>query len=782
MHNKISQLLLTPGAKANTTCEIFVAQPDSNKENLVGKLFALIEIESKRVTDLKIINFLIENLNNNYYQNEKMILRERVKTVKVEHIFESALAKTNKNFSELIRSEKIKFNPKFMNATIGVIYENNLHFANIGKNKAYLIYKAPSPDATKIRKIRDEGDKNKKGYSIVNVIKHSESEEEKKKPLNPAKLFSSVISGFIPRDGYFVFTNEALPEYLSTKQLVEIVTTLPPASSAEQIKNSLSKINYYVSFLGLIIKNTQGYEKEEVIKEKIPASAAESVSNLNTIENETEKLLTPGGLISMKKWPGAIGSLISGGNAGKKAGSNKIKKESGAGSLKDKIFFRKQASPLIISKIFNAIKYFFIYIFKAIIHVFKVFTDRKKLGEMIGKIKTLPSFCKIKILELITWIKNLSRKNQILIAVSLILLIVFFQSVFMQNKKNNDVKKEEQFVNLIKPIEQKQNQVEASLLYGNEDSAKELLKEIEKLISELPKDTDEQIDIYKKFEAKLNDQLGKIRHVIKIDNPKLLADFNKLNSQADPINIAFSQNFGKIYAGDSSQKTIYSLDLSGNLATAISGADKDIKSLKYPTAGSSDNLYYFNDDGVVEINTKTDEIKLYNIDLPVGPPDIAAGGEFNNRLYLLDRKSNQIYRFNKRPSGFTDTAKWLEKDGDFSTAASIAIDGHIYVLKADGSIVKYLKGKEQEFKMDSAEPAIEQATKVAVSSEAKFIYILEPSKQRLAIFDDAGNFLSQYRSDQFTELKDFLVDEKKKVIYFLNGASLYEVPATHFKK
>lgn len=779
MYNKISQLLITPGAKSSTTSDIFVAQPDSNKETLVGKVFALIEIESKKVSDLKIINFLTENLNNNYYQNEKMILRERVKSVKIEHIFESALAKTNKNFTELLRSEKIKFDPKSINATIGVIYENNLHFANIGKNKAYLIYKKPLSVIRKINKTQNENNDNG-GYSITNIIKHSESTEEKKKPLIPAKLFSSVVSGSIPVDGYFVFTNEALPEYLSAKQLTEIVTTLPPASAAELIKNSLSKINYYVSFLSIIIKNTQGHEKEDVAKEKMPDTAAESVSNLNTMEDETEKLLSPGGLISIKKWSGMIGSLFFKEKIKKESSAKKIKKESGAGLLKDKIFFRKQASPLFLTKIFNTIKYFFIYIFKAVFYAFKIITSREKLEEILAKIKFLPSLIKIKIQKSINWTKGLSRKNQILMAVSLVLLIVFFQNVFMQNKKNQKVKEEELYVNLVKPIEQKQNQVEASLLYGNEGGAKELLREIEILITELPKDTDEQIEIYKKFDTKHNEQLVKIRHVTKIENSKLLADLSKLNSQANPINIAFSSDGGKIFAGDSGQKTIYSLELFGNLATAITSTDNKIKDLKYPTADKGDSLYYFNNNSIVELNTKTGEIKILDIDLPIGPPEIVAAGEFNKRLYLLNKKDNQIYRFNKRPSGFTDTAKWLTDEADFSNASSIAIDGHIYVLKEDGAITKYLKGEEQEFKMDSAEPIIEKATKLFISPEAKYIYIFEPANQRLVVFDGTGNFLMQYRGDQFTKLKDFLVDEKNKLIYFLNDASIYEVPATHF--
>ena len=139
MNYKIAQFILTPPQRNQSTLEIFVAQPDANKEALAGKLFALIEIESTKAENLKIINFLINTLNHNYYQSEKMILRERVSTVKIEHIFESALAKTNKKLAEFLQTENIKLNPNILNITIGVVYNDSLHFANLGKNKALFL-------------------------------------------------------------------------------------------------------------------------------------------------------------------------------------------------------------------------------------------------------------------------------------------------------------------------------------------------------------------------------------------------------------------------------------------------------------------------------------------------------------------------------------------------------------------------------------------------------------------------------------------------------------------
>jgi hypothetical protein len=76
MNYKIAQLILTPGKKANSISDIFIAQPDTAKEAMFGKIFILAEIEDNSSDSIKIINFVFEEINRNYYQNEKILLAE----------------------------------------------------------------------------------------------------------------------------------------------------------------------------------------------------------------------------------------------------------------------------------------------------------------------------------------------------------------------------------------------------------------------------------------------------------------------------------------------------------------------------------------------------------------------------------------------------------------------------------------------------------------------------------------------------------------------------------
>ncbi|MFA5359682.1 MAG: hypothetical protein WC349_01860 [Patescibacteria group bacterium] len=762
MNYKIAQFILTPRQRNELVHEIYVAQPDANKEALAGKLFALIEIESKKSDSLKIINFLINTLSHSYYQNEKMILRERVSSIKIEHIFESALAKTNKKLAEFLQSEKIKLNPDSANITIGVIYNDSLHFSSLGKNKALLIYKNKVEENAK--------------YKLADIIEQTEKDEAKK-PLSLAKLFSNVVSGALPRGGYFIFTNETFSEYLSAKQIINIITTLPPASAAEQIKNTLSKINAYVPFLGIIIKNTAGLKIKEIKIKQPVASTKASIENLIATEEQTEKLLTPSGLVNAKKWSSVFSGLT---GRFSQTQTNKISEKTFL--LKDKIFSGRKSSIFSLKKIFYSLKNYLAWFIGLLIHIFKILSDREKLAEFLKQSasNTKNLYLKIKsdLLRFFLWYKNLNKINKILLSAFLLCLIIFSSNLIWQNIKNNEVKNQTAINELMAAIDQKQNQIDASLLYSNEEGAKKLLEEVKALITQLPQKTQSQKDQYNVIMAKHQVQIEKISRVVRVDGVEI-ANLVNLNANAKPTNIIMAQE--KIYAADATQKTIYSVDLKSKLATAITLADQNISKLDFPNIDKNNNISYFNSSNIIVFDAKTEKSSVLEINYSVKPQKIIDSKQYNNRYYLTDSLNGQIYRFEKSGAKLTNATAWLNAQEDLTNATSMAIDGSIYLLKNNGEVSKYTKGKKEEFSISAVEPSLSQASKITVSEAQDYLYVFEPTGKRLVVFNKAGDFINQYTSDKFNDLKDFQVDETNKKIYFLNGASIYSIDMVNVK-
>jgi len=762
MNYKIAQFILTPSQRNELVHEIYVAQPDANKEALAGKLFALIEIESKKSDSLKIINFLINTLSHSYYQNEKMILRERVSSIKIEHIFESALAKTNKKLAEFLQSEKIKLNPDSANITIGVIYNDSLHFSNLGKNKALLIYKNKVEENAK--------------YKLADITEQTEKDEAKK-PLSLTKLFSNVVSGALPRSGYFIFANETFSEYLSAKQIIGIITTLPPTSAAEQIKNTLSRINAYVPFIGIIIKNTTGLKIKEIKIKQPVASTRASIENLIATEEQTEKLLTPSGLVNAKKWSSVFSDLTGRFN---QTQTNKISEKTFL--LKDKIFSGRKSSIFSLKKIFYYLKNYLVWFIGLLAHIFKILSDREKLAEFLKQLvsNTKNLYLKIKsdLLRLLLWYKNLNKINKILLSAFLLCLIIFSSNLIWQNIKNNEVKSQAAISELMTAIDQKQNQIDASLLYSNEEGAKKLLEEVKELIAQLPQKTQSQKDQYNVITAKHQVQIEKISRVIRVDAIEI-ANLTNLNANAKPTNIIMVQE--KIYASDATQKTIYSVDLKSKLATAITLADQNISKLDFPNIDKTNNISYFNGNNVVVFDTKTEKSSALEIDYSVKPQKIIDLKQYNNRYYLTDSLSGQIYRFEKSNAKLTNATAWLNAQEDLTNATGMAIDGSIYLLKNNGEVSKYTKGKKEEFSISVVEPSLSQASKITISEAQNYLYVFEPAEKRLVVFNKAGDFINQYTSDKFNDLKDFQIDETNKKIYFLNGALIYSIDIVNVK-
>jgi len=767
--------MLTPGRKASTISDIFIAQPDVIKESLAGKLFILFEIESRKVDSLKVINFLIDNINYNYYQSEKIILREKITSLKVEHIFETALAKTNKNFNEFLNNEKIKINLRSINITVGIIHENILYFANTGKNKVFLIYKSNPKQGKNLTNqseknmLREDKSLPKGEYKITDITQQTTVSDYKKE--DEMKLFSNVISGPIPHQGHFVIANEALPEYITNKQLIQIVTTLPPASAVEQIKNILSKINAYVSFLGIIIKSTT-LEKTEKQKKIAPLTTHESVLDLNITEETTEHLLTPSGLINFKKWYKFPQLFV---KQRKEIKSDRKRLT----LLKDKIFFKKQ-SFAIIKKIINIIKNIAISLLNIFFYLTKALSSRKNIIRLFSRIKI--NFAKQKEKFLFAF-NNLNNKSKILLILSLSFLLIFAVNLSIIKLKNKKVEEQKSYTDLTALIERKQNQAEANLLYSNEEGARKLFTEIEKILAGFPQDTEEQKEQLRQFHEKFKLQLEKIRRVTRIDQPTELANFINLNSQAKPENIVLGSSAKKIYSADSSQKSIYILDITNNLITTLTDLEQTIIGLRLPAKGINNSIYYFNDTNIIEFNTEKEAMNSLAINIIGNHYDFVSADTYNNKLYMLNAKDSQIYRYNKVGQGFSPSPySWLKEKINLETAVDMSIDGHIYILKNNGEIIKLLRGKTVDLALEQIDPPLTKPTKLFVSPELKFIYVLEPMGKRLAVFDKTGQFIMQYYSDQLTDLKDFVVDEKNKILYFLNATVVFSFNCVHFEE
>ena len=135
----------------------------------------------------------------------------------------------------------------------------------------------------------------------------------------------------------------------------------------------------------------------------------------------------------------------------------------------------------------------------------------------------------------------------------------------------------------------------------------------------------------------------------------------------------------------------------------------------------------------------------------------------------------------KTDNGYSTPTNWLEENVDLSGSVDMVIDGNIYALRADGNIIKMLKGKTENFSIETPNPPIAKASKLILAPELNFIYIFEAEQSRLVVYNKDNKFVLQYKIDNLTNIKDLIVDEKNRAIYVLTGTAIYKFGTGHIK-
>lgn len=153
---------------------------------------------------------------------------------------------------------------------------------------------------------------------------------------------------------------------------------------------------------------------------------------------------------------------------------------------------------------------------------------------------------------------------------------------------------------------------------------------------------------------------------------------------------------------------------------------------------------------------------------------------YNNKFYILDPDSNQIWKYTRRRDKF-DVAEKYNIDADLKNSVSLAIDGNVYVVNKDGSLIKLLSGNKQNLvlKREPVNP-LKAPTKVFTELDMSQVYFLEPSEHRVMVYykdDKTGGltYQSQYVFEELNDIRDLYVDKNTNKLYLLDASKVYEV-------
>jgi len=160
-------------------------------------------------------------------------------------------------------------------------------------------------------------------------------------------------------------------------------------------------------------------------------------------------------------------------------------------------------------------------------------------------------------------------------------------------------------------------------------------------------------------------------------------------------------------------------------------------------------------------------------------------GCYAGNIYVLDPILGTILKhipiddaYVNPPSHFINPTVHVDLTG----AVDMAIDGSVYVLFADGKIIKFFKGDPQPFDMLGLPSPMRSPTSLFISGKKEpeadgYVYVVDNGNERILEFDKAGNYIRQFQTraglTQFKAIQGIYVDGQRNSLFVLSGGKLW---------
>ena len=181
---------------------------------------------------------------------------------------------------------------------------------------------------------------------------------------------------------------------------------------------------------------------------------------------------------------------------------------------------------------------------------------------------------------------------------------------------------------------------------------------------------------------------------------------------------------------------------------------------------------------------------LVGYDTQLGTKRLALGGadklvqpqltaSYGGNLYIVDGEGDQVWRYRPDENGYGGQPEAYFAAGitvDLAGVQAVAIDGNIWLLFADGRLLKFFGGEQRPFDFQGLPGPLATPTALAVAQEGDQLYILDAGNGRIVEVTKDGQFLRQFRvrdDDFLRQAKDMYLDEAARKFYIVTPNKLY---------
>lgn len=174
-------------------------------------------------------------------------------------------------------------------------------------------------------------------------------------------------------------------------------------------------------------------------------------------------------------------------------------------------------------------------------------------------------------------------------------------------------------------------------------------------------------------------------------------------------------------------------------------------------------------DGEFSIADTQDDTWAQAIDLEV----------FRKNVYLLDKTSNQIWKYERRNTVYTGKRGYIQDESvDIRDAISFAIDGYVYILKENREIMVLYSGKPIDFEIRNLpEGTLDNVSKIFTTQDLNNLYLLDSVSNRVIVIQKGENpeYKEQYIIEDIPSIVDIYIDPAEQNMYLLDKQSIYSL-------
>ncbi len=372
---------------------------------------------------------------------------------------------------------------------------------------------------------------------------------------------------------------------------------------------------------------------------------------------------------------------------------------------------------------------------------------------------------------------RLPRSTKYLLLAIVLTCLAFGVGIFWRQHSQALSEAEMAYLANITSIQAVLDRAESALIYKDEEQARTLYAQATEVLATLPVETEDEQQNYAHLQEQIQAAMDTLRHIVYVSDPPLLGDLTVL--EGTPQASLLLSTDDTLFVLGSDQK-LYTLQKTQKIFTI---AQEESLPLSPTPAGAYINTVLAFLDSRPGLSLFSEDSTTPSAITFSSDQTVRAFHGYGDRLYLLVKEKGDAVILRSSISGTTAStpSSWIKtKTTNLGMAVDFAIDGTLYVLLQDGSVVQFVGGNEAAWHLGLVEPAIQNAQAIWTDLHSSYLYVLEPSQKRLMIFEkETGAFVVQYVSDLLLESTGFAVSEDTRSIYFLSGSRMYTMAASH---